>query len=95
MVDHNSAAASAFDSSIEADTPLDRDESATAIDLPEPGPRAIWFARELKRMTNHQVWSLVQAAIPLSANGQRVDDGDLSYLPLLLEEWRWRLSGLD
>jgi hypothetical protein len=53
------------------------------------------FAERLKSLTNYEVWTRVEAAIQTMAPNADTETQEWGRFRVLLEELRWRLSGLE
>lgn len=53
------------------------------------------YAVEVKRLTNYEVWKNVESTLSALAPGQEPEGSQWWALKILLDELRWRLSGLE
>jgi hypothetical protein len=53
------------------------------------------YAAEVRRLTNYEVWRSVESALLAMAPGQETENAQWRNLRILLEELKWRLSGLE
>ncbi len=62
--------------------------------LPATGEMAD-YAAEVRRLSNYEVWRNVESALLALAPGQESEETELLNLRILLEELKWRFSGLE
>lgn len=53
------------------------------------------YAAQVKRLTNYQVWNNLESALLAAGRGQEPDAPQWWNIRILLDELKWRLSGLE
>jgi hypothetical protein len=72
----------------------EKSPAGTSATPPLPAEMAA-FASQVRRFTNYEVWKGVETAMVALAPNQEPDTAEWSNLRILLDELKWRLSGLE